>query len=160
MAAFEAVAAAARRSEDPRAYHAALALYTGELLPEERSEDWAAGRREALREAHLAHLVEVARLHGARGQAAAIAALGRAVAEEPAHEEAHRELMRLYALMGRRRQALRQYEALRAALRRELDAEPEPASRRLYAALVAGGYPPAGAAGGQGRHHGSPARGW
>ena len=49
VAAFEAAAAAARRRGEPAAYRAALALDGGELLPEDRYEDWAAARREALR---------------------------------------------------------------------------------------------------------------
>ena len=42
------------------AYRAALALHGGELLPEDRYEPWATGRREALGEAHLALLLELA----------------------------------------------------------------------------------------------------
>ena len=50
---FEQTAAAARRSGDPAAYSAALSLYRGELLPENRYDDWAAERRD-----------DLARLHG------------------------------------------------------------------------------------------------
>ena len=39
---FEAAAAAAEGSPDPAAVQAALSLYPGELLPEDRYEDWAA----------------------------------------------------------------------------------------------------------------------
>ena len=46
----------------------------------------------------------------------AIEALERVVAEDPAHEGAHVGLMRLYAVLGRRREALGQYERLRDAL--------------------------------------------
>src|SRR3712207_6006147 len=38
--AFEEATRAARRSEDPAGYEAALDLYTGELLPAERYEEW------------------------------------------------------------------------------------------------------------------------
>jgi two-component SAPR family response regulator len=55
--AFEETAAGARRSKDPLAYKAAIELYTGELLPEDRYEVWAHGRREELRRLHLALLV-------------------------------------------------------------------------------------------------------
>jgi predicted ATPase len=47
---FEAVAGDARRMGTPAAYRAALSLYGGELLPENRYDDWAAGRREELAE--------------------------------------------------------------------------------------------------------------
>ena len=45
---FELAAADARRLETPAAYRAAVALYTGELLPENRYDDWAETRREEL----------------------------------------------------------------------------------------------------------------
>ncbi len=98
---FEAAVATARRTQDPADYQAALALYAGDLLPEDRYEDWAAGRREALRATYLTLLVELAALLEVRGDyAPAVAALQRAVAEEPTHEEAHVGLMRLHALAG------------------------------------------------------------
>jgi predicted ATPase len=47
---FESAAAQARRDGSPRAYRAAVSLYGGELLPENRYEDWAERRREELNE--------------------------------------------------------------------------------------------------------------
>ena len=44
----ELAAAQARRSRTATAYRAALALYTGELLPENRYDDWAEDRRDEL----------------------------------------------------------------------------------------------------------------
>jgi DNA-binding SARP family transcriptional activator len=127
--AFTAAAAAARRSRDPAAHHAALALYTGDLLPDDPYEDWASTRRDELRQTRLALLLAVADLHKARGEHAdAVAALEQVVASEPAHEEAHVALMRLHAGVGWRTQAARQYRRLEEALRRDLDAEPDPAS--------------------------------
>lgn len=140
--AFEAAAAVARRTRDPADYRSALELYTGDLLPEDRYEEWAATRRDALRLEYLALLGELARLHEARGEyGLAIEALRRIVADDPAHEEAQTALMRLYALAGQRHQALRQYEQLREALRRELDTEPHVTSQRLYHDIVAGRFP-------------------
>ena len=102
-------AAAAQRTPDPAAYWAAIEHYTGDLLPEDAYADWAADRREALRQQHLALLLAVARLHTERGEPApAIAALQRALAAEPAHEAAHRGLMRLYGATGQADQAVRQ----------------------------------------------------
>ena len=37
---FEEAADTARRSNDPSAYRAAIELYSGELLPEDRFEEW------------------------------------------------------------------------------------------------------------------------
>jgi DNA-binding SARP family transcriptional activator len=143
VAAFEAAAAVARRTRDPAAYHTALALCSGDLLPHDRYEDWVAGRRETLHGLCIDLLVEVAGLHERRGEyPPAIAALEQAAAREPAHEEAHVSLMRLYALTGRRQRAAQQYARLRQALRRHLDAEPSATAQRLYEAIVARRFPP------------------
>ena len=86
--------------EEPAAYRAAVELYAGNLLPEDRYEEWAQDRRQALRKTLLlVLLVELGSLHEERGEyEAAIAALRRGVAEEQTAEEAHVGLMRLYAL--------------------------------------------------------------
>jgi two-component SAPR family response regulator len=52
--AFEEVANTARRSQDPVAYRAAIALYAGQLLLDDRYQAWAEGRREELRRLNLA----------------------------------------------------------------------------------------------------------
>jgi DNA-binding SARP family transcriptional activator len=44
--AFEEAAAMARRSHEPGAYRAAVELYAGDLLPDDRYEDWAEERRD------------------------------------------------------------------------------------------------------------------
>ena len=140
--AFEAACVAAPCTQDPAAYEAALALYRGDLLPEDRYEDWTIGRREELRRLYLSLLLELARLHEERGAlSAAVRALERAVASEPGQEEAHAGLMRLYAQTGQRPQALRQYEQLRAVLERELGVAPEAATEQLYQAILAGQVP-------------------
>ena len=165
--AFEAAAAAAPGARDPAAYRAALALYAGDLLPEDRYADWAAARRERLRGVYLGLLGRLARLHETRGEySQAAEVLRRALDAEPADEGAHAGLMRALALAGEPHQARRQFARLREALRRDLDAEPSPASRRLYEDIVAGRLPPPGAPGdpgdpgdrpGHGRPPGAPA---
>jgi hypothetical protein len=47
--AFEEAATTVRRSRDPVAYRGAIELYAGELLPEDRYEEWAEGHRKELR---------------------------------------------------------------------------------------------------------------
>jgi predicted ATPase len=59
---FEAAAAAARELSTLAAYRAALEAYGGELLPEDRYEDWAEPRREELAELHRALSDELAAL--------------------------------------------------------------------------------------------------
>ena len=124
--AFEVAAAVARRMPEQSAYEAALGLYGGELLPDDRGEEWAASRREHVRSLYLDLLLGAVRLHEARGEPdAAIARLQQIVLAEPIHEEAHRRLMRLLAVAGAPQRALRQYARLREVLRRELDVEPD-----------------------------------
>ena len=62
----ELSAADARRVRAPAAYRAALSLYGGELLPENRYDDWTAGRREELA-ALAAELAEELAALGAAG---------------------------------------------------------------------------------------------
>jgi DNA-binding SARP family transcriptional activator len=131
--AFERAGAEARTRRTNDSYRTALDLYGGELLPEDRYEDWTAARRESLRETYLALFVESAELQAGAGDVpGAIATLQRAVVADPLHEVANRALMRLFANDGRRQQALAQYAQLREALRRELEADPDPESRGLY----------------------------
>ncbi len=140
--AFESAAAAARRSRGTAAYRAAIDLYTGDLLPEDRYEPWAEGRRQELRTVYLSLLVELAALHEEQGEPGpAIEALQKVVANERTHEEAHSRLMRLYATTGRRREALLQYGRLQKALSEDLGMEPDATSRRLYEEILSGRLP-------------------
>src|SRR3954454_9839196 len=137
--AFEDAAATARRSKDPAAYRAAIDLYAGDLLPEDRYEEWAEGRRNELRQLHLALLIELAGLHEGREEhAPAIEILRKATAEKPTLEEAHASLMRLYASSGRPESALAQYERLRDALQRGFGTRPTEATHRLRNEIAAG----------------------
>jgi predicted ATPase/DNA-binding SARP family transcriptional activator len=148
VVAFERAANAARRGADPADYEAALARYGGELLPEDRYEDWAAARRAALATTAQALRLDLARLREERGEvAAAIEALRGVVTDEPTHEAAAVALMRLYARAGQRHLALRHFQLLAEALRDELAAEPEPATRRLHDDILAGRFPASGGAG-------------
>ena len=147
--AFEGAAATTRRSRDSATYRSAIDLYAGELLPEDRYEEWAEGRREELRQLYLALLIELAGLYEGREEhALAIEALGKATAEAPTLEEAHASLIRLHALSGRPERALAQYERLRDALQKDIGTRPTEATRRLRDEIAAGRLtmtPPAGA---------------
>jgi DNA-binding SARP family transcriptional activator len=133
--AFAESAFSARRSRNPAAYRAAIELYAGELLPDDRYEAWAENRRGQLRRLHFELLVELAGLYEERGeyeQASEI--LQKALSEEPTNEEAHAGLMRLHALFGRQGEALTQYERLRETLAWRLGTgqvqRPEPCATR------------------------------
>ena len=129
----------AQSTQDPEAYRAASRLYSGDLLPEDRYEDWAIRQREQLHLAYGALLLELARLHEQRGEAeAAIEVLQQLVRQDPANEQAQATLMRLLAQTGSRQLALRQYQQLSEALRRELDVEPDASVQQLYQRILAG----------------------
>jgi non-specific serine/threonine protein kinase len=144
--AFEEASVTARRSGDPAAHRAAIELYAGELLPADRYEEWAEGRRAELRRTFLSLLVALAQLYEEHGQFGPAAEVLRGVmVEEPTREEAHVGLMRLYALEGSKGEALAQYGRLEEVLSRELDAGPAVPSRALREEIAAGRFPPRGA---------------
>jgi len=144
--AFIRAAEAANRTQDPARLEAAITLYRGDLLPEDQYEDWAALRREELRRVYHELLRRLSRQYVTHGnQPQAIEVLQLLVASEPAEEDAHRELTRLYELSGRRSDALRQYEQLTEALRQEVDAEPDARSKRLYEDIREDRVPQSGA---------------
>jgi adenylate cyclase len=66
----------------------------------------------------------------------AIETLGRRLTMDPACEPAHRHLMELFASVGRRSDALRQYHACVDALERELDAQPSVETKTAYEAIL------------------------
>ncbi|MFN8440634.1 MAG: BTAD domain-containing putative transcriptional regulator [Caldilineaceae bacterium] len=55
---------------------------------------------------------------------------------EPWREEAHRQLMRIYAHQGQRAAALAQYQSCRQALQQEFGIEPEAATMQLYKEIL------------------------
>jgi predicted ATPase/DNA-binding SARP family transcriptional activator/DNA-binding CsgD family transcriptional regulator len=141
--AFEELAFSARRSREPAAYEAAIDLYAGELLLEDRYEEWAQERRQELHETYLSLLLGLASASEERGDfGSGVEALRKVIAEDPTREEAHVGLMRLYALSGRKAAALRHYELLRETLFRELGIEPSGSTRALMEEIAAGRFPP------------------
>jgi DNA-binding SARP family transcriptional activator len=127
--AFRAAADSARRGGDVEAYAEAIGLYREGLLPDDRYEEWAIPVQDELRAEFLSLAEEQAALLEGRGDVAGATQFVRLlIAADPANEEAHVRLMRLYALAGRRADALRQYELLDDALQREPGAE----AQRLY----------------------------
>jgi DNA-binding SARP family transcriptional activator len=140
--AFEEATVTARHAMEPAAFRAAIDLYAGELLPEDRYEPWVEQGRAQLKELYLSLLLELAALYEEREEfGEAIEALGRAVAQEPTHEGAHLELMRLHALSGKQKEALGQYERLREALYKEFGREPDAATTRLHQEIWTGTFP-------------------
>jgi predicted ATPase/DNA-binding SARP family transcriptional activator len=140
--AFEQAVAASWRTDELVVVQRAIDLYAGDLLPEDPYEEWLEHRRTTARTSYLALLTRFGRLLAERGDVnRAVGVFQQLVALEATQEEAHVALMRLYALAGQRSQALAQYERLVDALYRELDAEPERATRELADAIRDRRYP-------------------
>jgi DNA-binding SARP family transcriptional activator len=134
---FEQAAQRAERIRSLDGYRAALDLYGGDLLPEDRFEAWTSVRRQSLRDRHLSLLIGIAALHEQEGDyAEAVTALQVALGQEPLHEEAHRQLMSVYVRSGRRQRALEQFHLLRDALQTEYADEPDDETRLLYRQIL------------------------
>ena len=139
VSAWRVAVANARRAGDPGAYAEVVELYGVGLLPDDRYEEWTIAYRDELQAEFVALLEELAGLLEARGEVeAAVRAASRLVAVEPLREQGHVSLIRLHALAGRRGEALRRYEQLRALLEAELGVEPSPEAQRLYEEVRAG----------------------
>jgi predicted ATPase/DNA-binding SARP family transcriptional activator/DNA-binding CsgD family transcriptional regulator len=141
--AFEEAAAAARRSKDPAAYRAAIELYSGELLPEDRYEEWAEDRRREFSETYSSLWLGLAWAYEEREDyGSALDAHRKVTWGEPTNEEAHAGLMRLHALSGRKADALRQYELLEEAISQGLGTAPSASTRALREEIASGRFPP------------------
>ena len=115
---FQTDGESALRSADADSCAAVAGGYGGELLPDQRYEDWAEERRADLRALYL----QLLRRAGLWEQV---------VAEESTDEPAHRALMRMYADAGNRSAGLEQYHRLREALAR-LGLQPSGETEALY----------------------------
>lgn len=135
-------------SEDTGELQACLDLFRGELLDglsirEPEYEDWllmARGRLQRLvcqaSDRLTRALMDEDRLDEA------IRSLEHRLSMDPACEPAHRNLMELLARVGRRSDALRQYETCRESLARSLGMEPSAETTQLYHTLQRSGAAP------------------
>lgn len=116
--------------------HAAELLYQGELLAEDRYEDWPAVRRQQLEQYYLQLLTCLCDHYFATQQyATCITFANKLLQVEPCHEATHRLLMRAYARQRQGYLALRQYHQCVERLAEELAVPPDPATTRLYDAI-------------------------
>jgi DNA-binding SARP family transcriptional activator len=128
--------AAGAEDEATAEYELAVALYQGDFLADDPYEEWPVLTRERLRLAYLDALDRLSQRFLDQGHLAACAALCQRIIERDAcREDAHRRLMRCYGRQRRSHLALRQYQACAAALRAELDVDPDPATIRLHEAI-------------------------
>jgi DNA-binding SARP family transcriptional activator len=118
-------------------YEKACQLYTGPFLTEDLYADWSFFRREQLSQAYLTmcstlaeHYLEAG--HYEDGVKWATATLK----ENRCDETAHQQLMRAYVAMGRRSDALRQYQRCQHVLNEELGVPPMPETVELFHTIL------------------------
>ncbi|WP_328892518.1 ATP-binding protein [Streptomyces sp. NBC_00236] len=134
----EEAAESALASHDPAALKNALALFTGELLPEDRYLSWTEPRRARLNALKVEMSLGLASAHLERGALQeATATAGHILRSSPAEEAAHRILIDAYIRQGLRRRAVGQYHLCREALAAELGVPPGPETERLHRAALA-----------------------
>ena len=124
--------------EAAKLYRYAVDLYRGDFLTGLKME-WAAERRQALKIAYAQALIALGRLY--KRQQKAERALGyflRALHETPEREDIHREVMSLYAQLGRTDDAAAQYRRLEQELQSQLGIPPSRESRELFESIAGG----------------------
>ena len=118
------------------AYEAAAQLYRGDFLEDEPFAEWCWMEREELREVCLDTAKRLATLYAQAGELEqGVKHLRHALRLDPLREEFHRELIRHLWALGRRDEALRQYDTCRNLLQRELGVEPLPETQQLLRRL-------------------------
>jgi predicted ATPase/DNA-binding SARP family transcriptional activator len=139
VAAFEREIVAARRALKRReegavaALERAVARFRGDFMDGEPAGDWSLEHRDRLQRLFSDALMELGDQHATEDRIAKAAdAYRRLLARDDLNEDATRALMRCYARVGERSQALRLYQRFSERLRKELDAEPEEETRELH----------------------------
>jgi TolB-like protein/Tfp pilus assembly protein PilF len=123
----------------------AAALYVGPLLdglsiPDDVFQEWLVAARSEFQNEVCETLRNAAdEALAANDPRAAIAALNRALQLDPLREEIHRQLMRLLHQTGDRTAALRQYEICADILERDLQIQPDAATKLALAEIKAAG---------------------
>ena len=129
---------------DPGELARAVEVYGGDFLAGfwfpggTAFEEWLVAEQERWREAAVAALTDLVEHHLRHGgYGLGIDYARRLQTIEPLAEEPHRQLMRLYALSGRRGRVVAVYESLRRLLATELDVAPMPETTLLYRRILA-----------------------
>jgi TolB-like protein/Tfp pilus assembly protein PilF len=132
------------RSEDVGELARCMELYRDDLLDglvlrEALYDEWLLGAQHQFRRMACDAIERLASKLPALDRAdEAVDVLNRRIAMDPACEPAHRHLMELFERMGRRSDALRQYQFLSEALDRELSTEPSAETRAIYERIRTG----------------------
>jgi DNA-binding SARP family transcriptional activator len=114
-------------------------LYQGDFVEDLLEGEWFLLRREDLRRKYLDALLGLGQLCFTQQEYARAAEVyRRALEKDEVLEQAHRELMRCYARLGERGQALRHYQTLEQMMHDELGSSPAAESVALYERLKRG----------------------
>lgn len=119
---------------EPSGLAEALDLYRGDLLEEDRYEEWTLAERDRVRTMYLKALASLASLHEeGRRIEASLTLWQRLVEHDPCAEQGYQGLIRCCLALGRRSDALRAFEQCRTRLRQELGVDPSPETQALLA---------------------------
>jgi DNA-binding SARP family transcriptional activator len=114
------------------------ALYVDALLSG-LNDDWVLRERELARQQWLKALLRMMQIGRSSGHLEQALVCARTVLDaDPLREDVHRQVMSLYAESGQRPLALRQFEACREVLARELGVSPLPETVQLYREIAKG----------------------
>jgi LuxR family maltose regulon positive regulatory protein len=140
---YDSLVAAARAHEEAgrladacAALERAAALYRGDLLTEDRYEEWAAMERERRREQHIQTMESLADLYARRhDHRRALDAIRHVIALDRLRESAYRALMTYAVARGDRDAAIRAFTTCDRLLREELGVGPQPDTVALFRAI-------------------------
>jgi DNA-binding SARP family transcriptional activator len=140
---FEEQAGRALKLGDKETCEAALFHYQGNLLDEDRYEEWLDARRTRLVSLHHDLTLKLADVYESEGRTQQCMSLLDSIVENDAvNEDIHRRLMHLHATSGNRQRALSQFDQCARALANELDTTPDADTLALREALISGRWKP------------------
>jgi DNA-binding SARP family transcriptional activator len=120
-------------------YERACALYTRPFLIEDLYEDWSFVRREQLRQIMIEMCNALADYHLKNSaHDAAVQWVMKILGENRYDEAAYRQLMRIYALSGKRNEALHQYQRCQQMLQEDLGLQLMPETVYLHESIIRG----------------------
>ena len=124
-------------SESAALYEKACNLCNGSFLVEDTYADWSFTRREQLKQIYLTMCRALAKYYQGVGHYEdAVKWTGAILREDRCDEAAHRELMQIYVVQGRRSEALQQYYRCERILSQELGIPPMPETINILQAIV------------------------
>lgn len=125
-------------------YEAALELYRGEYLEEDRYEEWSLAPRDDWQNRYLNALSHLAECYAQLEDVPrAVECCERVLETDSARERVIRQLMRLHCLGGEHARAIEVYQAGVRALKERLDVVPSPQTQALYQQISKGELPKA-----------------